>query len=871
MKLVLKILKLFAILIITALILLFSASLLMQDRVAGIILKSFNKNLSTKLDIGSFKLSFLKKFPNASLELKDVLVHSSSDFASRKFTGINTDTLLSAKFVSVEFSITNIIKGNYIIERIGAKTGKINIYTDSTGLVNYNISVKNQNSGSEVFTIDLEIINLKDIKAYYNNLATKLIINGFIKTGKLKSRISGRNIDFTAGVDMDINRFQLYNTVITKTIAASLDLTLQSSKSGILFKKGTLAVENYDFGLYGFISSDNMLDLSITGHNIDIKKIRNYLPDKYINLASDYNPSGTLIVDCKIKGPLTRTKNPHIEINFLLQNGHIAYGKSHLRINNLSFAGHYSNGSKNQLESGTVSFKDIKLKLGQSEYTGSFIISGFYHPTTEIILKGRVFPRDFKEFFAIQKISTADGSVDVDLKLVTDFWPKDSITLNNIIDLRPEAKLVFNSLSIGLQNNQLLFNNINGNLSISDIYRAENLSFTYKEQKIKVDGDFRNLPQWLAGRPVQMIASANVTFNRLIPEVFLKKVSSTETRAANKTAINFPGDIILDLNFKIDSLNYKTFSSSKIEGTLNYKPRLLTFKSFKMKSLDGMISGTGFIVQNISKSIIAKGNFHVTNIDVNKAFKTFHNFRQDFIKAENLSGSLSGSLSVLLPMDAMLNPQIKSLTAEGKYILVDGALINFGPVKKLSSFIELSELENIHFEKLENDFFIRNNFLYVPQMDIKSSAADLSVNGKHSFDNNYEYHVKMLLSEILSKKRRKNKSNVTEFGIVEDDGLGRTSILLKVIGKGEELKVGYDLKAVSNEVKNNIKAERQTLKSILNQEYGWYKGDTIPKQKPAEKKSRFRISWGETDSTKTTPDPPVVKKEGGVKNLFKKK
>jgi hypothetical protein len=112
---------------------------------------------------------------------------------------------------------------------------------------------------------------------------------------------------------------------------------------------------------------------------------------------------------------------------------------------------------------------------------------------------------------------------------------------------------------------------------------------------------------------------------------------------------------------------------------------------------------------------------------------------------------------------------------------------------------------------------------------------------------------------------------VTEFGVVEDDGLGRTSLLLKIVGKGETIKVGYDIKAAGNQVKNNIKAERQTLKTILNQEYGWFKNDSVPKQKPAEKKSRFRISWDETDSAKTTPDLPVVKKENNVKNLFKKK
>ena len=33
------------------------------------------------------------------------------------------------------------------------------------------------------------------------------------------------------------------------------------------------------------------------------------------------------------------------------------------------------------------------------------------------------------------------------------------------------------------------------------------------------------------------------------------------------------------------------------------------------------------------------------------------------------------------------------------------------------------------------------------------------------------------------------------------------------------------------------------------------------KKKPAEKKSRFKITWEETDTTKNTANPPVVKKK----------
>ena len=192
---------------------------------------------------------------------------------------------------------------------------------------------------------------------------------------------------------------------------------------------------------------------------------------------------------------------------------------------------------------------------------------------------------------------------------------------------------------------------------------------------------------------------------------------------------------------------------------------------------------------------------------------------------------------------------------------MNGALINFDPVKQLSRFIELSELENINFQQLDNDFFIRNNYLYMPQMEVKSSAVDLSVNGKHSFDNDYEYHVKMLLSEILSKKRTKNKSNITEFGVVEDDGLGRTSLLLKIIGKGEQAKVRYDMKAAGTQVKASMKKEKQTLKTILNEEYGWFKNDSAVNQKPVQKKSRFKITWDDGDAVKPTPDTSLVKKK----------
>jgi hypothetical protein len=88
--------------------------------------------------------------------------------------------------------------------------------------------------------------------------------------------------------------------------------------------------------------------------------------------------------------------------------------------------------------------------------------------------------------------------------------------------------------------------------------------------------------------------------------------------------------------------------------------------------------------------------------------------------------------------------------------------------------------------------------------------------------------------------------------------------------------VSYDLKAAAGKVKEDIKAERQTLKTILNQEYGWYKYDSTVSQKPAGEK-RFKIAWEETDTAKTdttktdTTQYIPVRKESVIKNIFRKK
>jgi len=155
-------------------------------------------------------------------------------------------------------------------------------------------------------------------------------------------------------------------------------------------------------------------------------------------------------------------------------------------------------------------------------------------------------------------------------------------------------------------------------------------------------------------------------------------------------------------------------------------------------------------------------------------------------------------------------------------------------------------------------------------MDIRSSAADLSVNGLHSFENEYQYHVRMHLSELLSNKARKRNDHNSEFGDVKDDGLGRTLLFLKIDGKGSNADVSYDMKAAKNKIKDDFRKERENLKNILNEEYGT--NSSAPESvNDKQAKPRFRISWEGSETAGKETESPSGKKESVLRKIFRKK
>jgi hypothetical protein len=151
----------------------------------------------------------------------------------------------------------------------------------------------------------------------------------------------------------------------------------------------------------------------------------------------------------------------------------------------------------------------------------------------------------------------------------------------------------------------------------------------------------------------------------------------------------------------------------------------------------------------------------------------------------------------------------------------NGELLEFEPLMEMSDYISVNELKRIKFSNLENQIEIKNNKIEIPFMEIYSSALDMAGSGSHTFDNEMDYEFKILLNEILGNKfKRKHKKKVSEFGVVEDDGIKGMTLFLKMKGSVDNPDISYNTLKLRESLDKGFKKEKKKLKDVVKSEFG---------------------------------------------------
>ncbi len=849
------------------------------DEITQKIKKQLNQFITNEIEISDYSFSIIKKFPNASVEFKQPIAYSSKHFDVSGFNNIPSDTIFSFEKIFVEFSIIDIFKNEIRIRAFHAKDGALYLLTDKKGNNNFIFWKKSDQDKKQNITVNLDEVRLSNTRIIYSNASKQMILRARTKDLVLGGAFHRKAFTLSTDFNGIINEFLIKKNSYLANRNTEIKADFKVSGNEYVIKKGSLTVDGLQFTLAGYFTREhegqNNMNFNVSAANQNIGSFIEMLPESLNKKISKFRSEGDFYFEANIKGPLSNNTSPHIVGLFGVENGKIAPTSSMKRLKNIHLKGYFSNGKYNSPKSSTIIIKKISAELENSIFSGKGKIKNLESPYFTFKGTGDIDAGNVKDFFELDTFETLQGRLNsgFDISFRLNQWK--NIQKENIQDISCNGEFSLEDIDIQLKGNHIAIHGLDGKITLDDETTSiHQLECKINEDPVKIQGSISRFIQYLM-KPdeTNLWYNADLYSSGMhVHKYFSPGKNQKETK--NTRPFHLPERIFGKLNIQIDQLTWNSFNGRNFSGMLVNKKRSIALESASINTMESCIRFDASLWQKDTSKMALKFSTNLKRVNIQELLKSFDNFGQKSLQAKNIGGKVSGKIDLGLHFTPQFKVLNESIVSKASLTIENGALIKFEPMYELSKFIEVSELEDIRFETLNNTFFIRNSKLIIPKMDIHSSAFNISGSGVHHFNNHYTYHVKVLLSEILSKKARKAKKENQEFGVIEDDGVGNTSLYLTIEGDKDGTNVKYDRKKVQEVIKQRFKKEKNELKSVLHEEFGWFKKDSALKEKNENKSDskNFVIDWDENNkkeapkdnNTKEKPEKKKEKKEFNI-------
>ena len=829
-------------------------SYIYKDEVIYFVKSEINKKINTKIEVERVNFSVLRNFPNASLEFVNVKIHSSKNIDTKEFKSIDASALLFAENIFLEFSIIDVLKKNYKISEIKIKKSKINILIDSKRRNNYRFWKENETNDSSSFEFNLKNLIIKESEIFYIDKNSQFNTNFHANKMQISGDFSSQNFSLKTEIDAFLNSLTIDKKKYLKPQEVELNINLSNTNDKYFINDGTLILSNNNFNINGRVdfSQNVIVDLKISADKLKIKSFQNIFSKEIENYFSEYDTDGKISFDAIYKGEISKTKYPKFDTQFQISNGYFFNKTENIELKNINIEGNFSNGKEKSLKSSTLKAQKFSTIFKNSKISGKFSIENFVNPKINFKIDSEIELSDLSESNNLSEINKINGKLFATVNGFGKIYSGENQLAKTISKLNVSGKLNLIDANISLINFAEELKDINANFTYENKkLSTENLNIKFNNSTFILSGFIQAPINYFIEENETLTGKINLSSDFLNLSEIIGSYNSTDS-----SNFQFPDNISLNIISEFKRFEFENFIANDLKAEILLIPNKTLIKSFDCKSMQGTISSIGSISQKTNGIINLELKNRLNNIEIQDLFFSFNNFGQTFIIDENLKGKLNLNFE----LKSNLNPNFsfieKSIEVNSNIEIVQGELINFEPMKELSKFIELSELEHIKFSKLENNINIKNESIIIPKMNIYSSALNISISGKHNFNHNFSYKLELFLNEILGKRFRKKNKSENEFGIIENEESNKTKLFLKATGNEENYKFIFDKEAAKKSLVKNIKKEKNEVKNIILDEFEVLKKDTSATKKDKEnkidKENKFRPEWEEFENKQDT-------------------
>ncbi|TAE39814.1 MAG: AsmA family protein, partial [Sphingobacteriales bacterium] len=312
-----KIIKIFAAFILLIIIAIIAIPYFFKNQINEKIVQAINQKLNAKVSFTDADLSLLKSFPDASINIKNILILNKAPFEG--------DTLVSLAELNLKMSVKELFKDKneaMQIDGIDAKNGLVNILFNKDGLGNYDIFIKQASTDttkSKPLALKIKAYSVENLKFNYYDERSKInfVLDSLQHTGL--GNFAASQLDLSTKSTSVVTLMMDKNKYINKVkLALDALLAIDLDKNKYTFKNNTALINQLPLSFDGFIQLKDAgqdYDLRFKTPNSNFQNFLGLIPSAYSGSLKDVKTTGNFKVDGFVKGLYTAKNIPQFNIS----------------------------------------------------------------------------------------------------------------------------------------------------------------------------------------------------------------------------------------------------------------------------------------------------------------------------------------------------------------------------------------------------------------------------------------------------------------------------------------------------------------------------------------------------------------------------
>jgi hypothetical protein len=813
-------------------------SLFYEKTMIRFMKKYLDEHLLTQLYMDDIRFRVLKGFPNATVEITNAVLLSGKDFSREDFSGSFADTLLQANSILFQFDLLKLVNKEYELKKIELSNGKVNVLFDRQNRHNMDIWKESEVSGQK-YSIDLRSIVLSTININLIALREQFALNARSEKTNFRGTLSGNMLSGETRGNFLLHTVALNKKKLVKNASLQLELKMIVSGNRIRISQGKIQLNKAVATLAGEYKGGkgSSIDLTLDMPRFGLAELMSLMPFDQKSLTGNYQFTGNGKLNLAIKGSFGNRKGLLIKSGFELINCKARNTHTRTDIDNINLHGTISGTNT---ENFVLELNQINAKLGKGTLAGNFSLRNLNTLLFQVTAHAILDLKPLKDFAGFDTLENVTGIIRSDFIAAGSLKRLSADSAGYRLNFLKSGTFEFEDAGIKLKNLPIALDHISGKAKLDNAISLDSVSLRINETGLLINGNIQHLTAYLLKKGI-LESNLEIITDNLDISKYLNQPVESKSSGGYKSLSLFPANIYLKAHVKAKNFIAGKFKAYDLSLNMFSLKDSLYIDNFFLNFPDGSITGNALIsgnTKNHQYSITC--NAQPQKINIQQLFYAFNNFTQHFIMDKNMKGLLSGKVSFFAQWDSALKFIPQSMKAKGDFEITNGELVQFEPMLKLSKYINVEELRQIKFKTLKNTIFISNRLVTIPEMAINSTAFNISASGQHSFDNVFDYRLKVLLSDVLFNKARKKKHEIDEF-LIEENRTDQTTIPLIIAGTPDKFDVRFDRKRAFNLTRSNMKSNAVP-------------GETIPDP------GNFKIEW-EEPVQKSKETKPVTKKD----------